>query len=68
MKMANIILLPLDGGGLSPAPRRVQDNALNLIWFRGGGGYGMVPLTPAYRQAPPPSPLPAAGRRQGRGG
>jgi len=29
--------LPLDGGGLGPAPRRVQDKALNLIWFGGGG-------------------------------
>ena len=24
-------------GEVSPAPRRVQDKALNLTWFRGGG-------------------------------
>ena len=29
-----------EGGGEGPAPRRVQDKALNLTWFRGGGGSG----------------------------
>ncbi len=29
--------LPLEGGGKSPAQRRVQDKALNLTWFRGWG-------------------------------
>jgi len=29
--------LPLEGGGKSPAPRRVQDDALNLTWFGGWG-------------------------------
>jgi len=28
---------PLRGEGKGPAPRRVQDKALNLLWFRGGG-------------------------------
>jgi len=31
------LTLPLEGGGAGPAPRRVQDKALNLLWFRGGG-------------------------------
>ena len=31
---------PSEGGGEGPAPRRVQDKALNLTWFRGGGGSG----------------------------
>ena len=26
-----------EGGGLSPAPHRVQDYAVNLTWFTGGG-------------------------------
>jgi hypothetical protein len=26
-----------EASGVSPAPRRVQDSALNLTWFRGGG-------------------------------
>ena len=31
-------------GEVSPAPRRVQDNALNLTWFRGWGcnSYGKI--------------------------
>jgi len=29
-----------EGGGEGPALRRVQDKALNLTWFRGGGDSG----------------------------
>jgi hypothetical protein len=29
-----------EGGGRGPAPRGVQDKALNLTWFRGGGDLG----------------------------
>jgi hypothetical protein len=42
--------LPLDGGGYGPAPRRMQDLALNLIWFRGGGELIFGPPSP---QSPP---------------
>jgi len=43
-------LLPasrLDGGRVRPAPNRVQDNALNLTWYRGWGWKNYF-LTPKY--------------------
>jgi hypothetical protein len=32
--------LSLEGRGEGPAPRRMQDKALNLTWFRGEGDLG----------------------------
>src|SRR3972149_314972 len=36
-RLIKLAPMPFEGGGVGPAPRGMQDKALNLTWFRGWG-------------------------------